>query len=209
VVANHLHHPEDGWLAAPFTGAMTLTSNLVWPGDYAEALMTNVGDEQEEDKNLLSLSQAEREEEEREKKNRARVSSCKKVALGVVWARWFGCAAMYALKHGNGGIEPWRSAATGYGWILCLSLERPLGRQEPLRSSLGTRADWRREPTVPLSNFLYQILLLWFCHNHAVAVRGAWRYLRLDLETTGKACRCSLVGESEQRQRVPAATLLC
>lgn len=40
-----MHHPEDGWLAAPFTGAMTLTSNLVWPGDYAEALMTNVGDE--------------------------------------------------------------------------------------------------------------------------------------------------------------------
>jgi hypothetical protein len=46
---------------------MILTSNLVWPGDYTEALMTNVGDEQEDDKNLLSLSQAEREEEEREK----------------------------------------------------------------------------------------------------------------------------------------------
>ena len=40
-----MHHPEDGWLVAAFTGAMTLTSNLVWPGDYAEALMTNVGDE--------------------------------------------------------------------------------------------------------------------------------------------------------------------
>ena len=37
-----MHHPEDGWLVAAFTGAMTLTSNLVWPGDYTEVPIGNV-----------------------------------------------------------------------------------------------------------------------------------------------------------------------